>query len=134
MQLQAAVKKVPVMRVSFTIPGRPVPKQRPRMGPNGHVYTPKNCREYEKKVAATAYTVFRRPYAGPVALEVNFFLTSRPGDLDNYVKAVSDGLNRIAYQDDRQVVELKAKLTVMKGISERAEVTIRALPLKFVIQ
>ena len=119
------------MQVYFTIPGRPVPKQRPRLGKNGIVYTPKNCREYEKRVAAAAYTVFRRPYAGPVALEVNLFLASRPGDLDNYVKAVSDGMNGIAYQDDRQVVELKAKLTVRKGIPERAEVIIKALPLSF---
>lgn len=117
------------MKVCFTIPGRPVPKQRPRVGQNGNIYTPKNCREYEKKVAATAHTIFRRPYAGPVALEVHFFLTCRPGDLDNYVKAVSDGLNRIAYQDDRQVVELKAKITVRSGIQERAEVTLTALPL-----
>ena len=80
-------------------------------------------------MAEVAYTVFRRPCAGPVALEVNLFLASRPGDLDNYVKAVSDGMNGIAYQDDRQVVELKAKLVVRKGISKRAEVTIKARPL-----
>lgn len=118
------------MKVNFTIPGRPVPKQRPRMGRNGHVYTPKNCREYEEKVAVVASSLFRKPYAGPVALEVHFFLASRPGDLDNYVKAVSDGLNCIAYQDDRQVVEIKAKITVQRGIVERSEVTLRALPLK----
>ncbi|MDO7788803.1 RusA family crossover junction endodeoxyribonuclease [Desulforamulus aquiferis] len=117
------------MKVSFSIPGRPVPKQRPRVGKNGSIYTPKNCKEYEKKVAEVAYTVFRRPYAGPVALEINLFLTSRPGDLDNYVKSVSDGLNKIAYLDDRQVVELKAKVIVQTGITERAEVTIKALPL-----
>ncbi|MDO7787891.1 RusA family crossover junction endodeoxyribonuclease [Desulforamulus aquiferis] len=131
MQLQTAVKKVLPVKVSFTVPGRPVPKQRPRMGKGGIVYTPKNCREYEGKVAKTAHTIFRRPYAGPVALEVNLFLASRPGDLDNYVKSISDGLNGIAYLDDRQVVELKAKLTVQRGLPERAEVTVTAIPLCF---
>jgi Holliday junction resolvase RusA-like endonuclease len=30
------------------------------------------------------------------------------GDLDNYVKSLLDGLNGVAYEDDKQVVNLKA--------------------------
>lgn len=109
--------------ISFTIPGRPVPKQRPRVGKNGSIYTPKKCREYEKVVAIYAKTVFRQPLTGPVALGLKLYFSVRPGDLDNYVKAISDGLNRIAWVDDRQVVKLYASLQI--GQPERAEVIIQ---------
>ena len=38
------------------------------------------------------------------------FVTSR-GDLDNYIKFVFDVLNKIAYDDDSQIVALTAKKT-----------------------
>lgn len=113
--------------IHFTVPGRPVPKQRPRVGKNGNIYIPQKCRVYEKQVGMMARQVFPRPLTGPVALEVKLFFTSRPGDLDNYVKAISDGLNGIAWQDDRQVVELQASLQKARGSRERAEVTVRQI-------
>jgi Holliday junction resolvase RusA-like endonuclease len=30
------------------------------------------------------------------------------GDVDNYVKSLLDGLNGVAYDDDKQIVNLKA--------------------------
>jgi Holliday junction resolvase RusA-like endonuclease len=39
--------------VKFTVPGRPIPKGRPRLGIRGrkaYVYTPPETREYEKIV------------------------------------------------------------------------------------
>lgn len=113
--------------VSFTIPGRPVPKQRPRVGRNGNMYTPNKSREYEKTVGWAAKQVFKNPISGPVSLQVRLHLTSTSGDLDNYIKTIQDGLNKIAWLDDRQVIQLKASLNVRPGIRERAEVVIQKL-------
>ena len=38
------------MKVTFTVPGIPVGKGRPRFMKNGHTYTPQKTREYENKV------------------------------------------------------------------------------------
>lgn len=57
----------------------------------------------------------RAPLKGKIKINVDFFrrkpkkITSRLwGDLDNHVKAVLDALNGIAYNDDSQVVEVRA--------------------------
>ena len=39
------------MKVEFTIPVKPVAKQRPRLAKNGHVYTPANTKVFENIVA-----------------------------------------------------------------------------------
>ena len=113
--------------VTFTIPGRPVPKQRPRTGRNGRIYTPKKSRSYEETVGWAGKQVFKNPYDGPVQLQVNVYLSAPGGDLDNYVKSIQDGLNGIAWRDDRQVTRLKAGLFVRPGVRERAEVVIQEL-------
>lgn len=68
---------------------------------------------------------FPSPLREPVVLGVKFYFSRRPGDLDNYVKAISDGLNGIAWQDDRQVVKLFASLK--RGSPERAEVVVQQI-------
>jgi crossover junction endodeoxyribonuclease RusA len=113
------------MAVAFTVSGRPVPKQRPRLGRNGNIYTPKNCREYEKAVGWAARRLFRNPLEGPVELHVRLYLNSKGGDLDNYIKAISDGLNGVAWLDDSQVERIMASMTVKENAAERAEVLVR---------
>lgn len=47
----------------------------------------------------------------------------RDGDIDNYLKAALDGLNGIAYQDDRQITSIWAeKLRAEDKDSERMEI------------
>lgn len=113
--------------VFFTVPGRPVPKQRPRAGRNGRIYTPKKSREYEKAVARAARPVFKEPYRGPVSLQVQVYLSRPGGDLDNYIKSIQDGLNGIAWMDDRQVKKLKAGMSVRRGQEDRVEITVKKL-------
>lgn len=110
--------------VSFTVPGRPVPKQRPRLGKNKNVYTPVKCRDYEKTVGRAAKKVFVNPYDGPVGLAVRIYLAKEGGDLDNYIKSISDGLNGVAWRDDSQVTRIKADLIIQDGVTERAELSI----------
>lgn len=101
--------------VTFTVPGRPVLKQRPRVGKNGKIYTPKKSRDYEEQVAWAARPVFKEPYLGPVGLQIQVYLSRPGGDLDNYVKTIQDGLNGIAWRDDRQVKMLFAVVSVKRG-------------------
>lgn len=104
----------------FEIPGDPVPKGRPRFSMAGkpRTYTPRRTREYEEAVG-WAYRSARSggPHGGPVVLRIA--IRERPGrrgDIDNYAKAILDGLNGIAWIDDDQVVGLT--VAVARGAEE----------------
>ncbi len=129
------------MRVSFTVVGDPVPKARARTvrkGGRTWSFTPKKVAVWEKVVKEEASKYFPEPFNGPVALALAFYM-KRPKsrkkdnyvmttpDLDNLEKAFLDGLNGIAYDDDKQVVVKNAvKRYVITGVP-RVEVVVSAL-------
>ncbi|MFB5661523.1 RusA family crossover junction endodeoxyribonuclease [Alteribacillus sp. HJP-4] len=44
----------------------------------------------------------------PVYVNISIFLCGgSQGDIDNYVKRITHGLNKIAYDDDRQILIVK---------------------------
>lgn len=115
--------------VSFEVPGKAVPKQRPRRARNGHFYTPQPTVEYEREVAWRSKIAMkgRLPFICPVSVSIEIRLVPprswyaskqvralngelRPSrfDLDNCVKALTDGMNGIVYKDDRQIYEITA--------------------------
>lgn len=116
------------MMHKITIPGRPVPKGRPRLGVRGrkaYIYTPPETKEYEKLVGWVAKCTGCRPTEGPVAVMLDVF-ARRKMDVDNIAKSVLDGLNGVAYLDDVQVVELLVrKYRVKNKADERVEIEIR---------
>lgn len=110
------------------IPGKPQGKGRPRFY-HGHVVTPENTRTYEQIIAmlwkCERYGVSDKP----IAVEITAFYlvpkswskkkqaavyageikpTVKP-DIDNIVKIVLDGLNGVAFTDDKQVIEIQAQ-------------------------
>ena len=93
--------------ISYIIPRRPEPKQRPRKGKNGSVYTPAKTREYEEYVGWCAKRWFVRPMMGEVELFARFYFKSKKNrpDLSNLTKALEDGMNGIAYIDDKQIIK-----------------------------
>ncbi|MDR0478305.1 MAG: RusA family crossover junction endodeoxyribonuclease [Burkholderiaceae bacterium] len=119
--------------ITFTIPGEPVAKGRPRsFVRGGHVghYTPEKTARYENlvKLAAQQAMAGRSQQQGAVALTVRAYMgipaswslrkqkqaalgeitpTKRP-DLDNIIKAIKDGCNGVAWRDDAQVVDVRA--------------------------
>lgn len=135
--------------LTLTIPGNPVPKGRPRArvvnGKFAQLYTPKETREYEDKIAALVHANGHvQPVEGPATLHV-VAVMKRPQrlcrkrdkdgllpahdckvDLDNIVKAVSDGLQKSGVlPDDRQIVEVRAwKFYAERSGSPRVEVVL----------
>ena len=108
----------------IVIPGKPFAKQRPRMTRQGRTYTPAATVSFERTVAQYAIDERAPVLKGPVRLTV--IATFEPAkswskkkraaalwgphvqkpDLDNCVKAILDGLNRVAFVDDSQVCEI----------------------------
>jgi Holliday junction resolvase RusA-like endonuclease len=106
---------------SFTIPGKPFAKQRHRTTRAGRSYTPAETVSFERTVGTIAGPLFPRPMQGPVSLAIvahfqmpaswprkkREAMNGKPHiqkpDLSNVQKAIEDGLNRIAYDDDCQV-------------------------------
>lgn len=138
------------MTVSFVIPGPPRGKGRPRFAKvGGHVrtFTDKKTRDYEALVAATARSVMagRDPLEGAVWVRIDAYFAPpssatkkkraamlaneiRPitkTDADNIAKAVLDGLNAVAFADDKQVVGLG--VTKRYAEQDRVVVTVGAI-------
>lgn len=101
-------------KVCFIVPGVPQPKERPRVGANGNVYTPRKTTEFEDTVRLLAIIALKQ-LGWPLDSEERFgvqmkfyFPDRRRRDLDNGVKAVLDGLQHHksvpgVFRDDSQV-------------------------------
>lgn len=106
---------MPTNEIRFVVPGNPVPKARPRVGKNGHMYTPKETTAYEAKVKAAALQarVIASQEPGAElwdmrAMRYHLFVlayksTSRSMDADNVFKSVADALRGTLYADDDHV-------------------------------
>lgn len=110
--------------VAFTVPGKPIPKKRPRVTRNG-VYTPHETTAFEQSVTVAATQAMRGKQLldQDVALVAMFERTDRIRcDIDNLVKAVTDAIQstraskshmgRIGpvLRDDSQIVDMRVRL------------------------
>lgn len=117
--------------ISFNIPGEPQGKGRPRFSTRGgfvKTYTPENTASYENFVKVCYLNEFHDfKIKGEIEAEIyayfpipkNFskkkrqlasYGEIRPAkkpDCDNIAKIILDSLNGIAYEDDRQIIDLK---------------------------
>ena len=118
------------MRIEFIIPGKVQAKQRPRF--NGkYTYTPERTVAYENWVKTCYLEKYRgqKPLEKPLKVSIiayydipkstskkkrqqmlddNIFPTIKP-DTDNIAKSILDSLNKIAYLDDKQVINLNVR-------------------------
>lgn len=122
---------VGVKRAEFDIPGEPKGKGRPRFTRNGHTYTPRDTAEYEKLVKleykrqcgemyfpkGTMLIMYINAFYGiPKStgrkqrerMLLNEICPVKKPDLDNIVKIIADSLNKVAYDDDAQIVNVSA--------------------------
>lgn len=107
-------------RYNLEINTRPFPKERPRLCRNRLVYTPIKTRNFENMIAYEWKKKYKNLILkGAVKLDLVFVFkkaktckktlhTQRP-DIDNLLKSILDGLNKVAFVDDCQVVELNSK-------------------------
>jgi len=132
------------MSVTFTIPGKPFAKQRPRFSRrSGRSYTPAATVSFENTVRSYGLEHFETPLTGPIRLTVwatfqpakswskkktaehlGRYHTQKP-DADNVGKAICDGLNRIAFADDSQIADIQIRK--VWGPEARTVVTVEAL-------
>ena len=115
--------------MDFIVDGKPQGKQRPRFSRiSKTVYTPTKTAKYEKQIAK-AYTESGGkciPADCYVSVSVSAFFPipksyskkkredclerklrpDKKPDMDNILKVILDALNKVAYEDDKQVVEL----------------------------
>lgn len=130
--------------VTFTVPGRPYAKKRPRFSRRiGRAFDPKENATAEDSIGVIALPHFPQPITGPVRLEIiaTFAIpkswskakaaaallqphTQKP-DGDNLLKTVKDALNRIAWADDGQVFD--ARVVKVWGGADATAVTVAAV-------
>ena len=119
--------------VTFMVEGTPVPKGRPRFARRGKfvsTYSPKTTVDYESKVSESAKLAMgaSEPLETPVGAYIYITLPvpasyskkrtqaclsgqerpTKKSDIDNYCKAIFDGMNGIVFVDDSLVVSLHA--------------------------
>ena len=116
------------MKLEFEIPGEPTAKGRPKLSRYG-TYTPIKTKEYEEYIKACFCQYYNgEPLEGSLEVSLTFRrriqksgsktvkAAKRTGkllpvvkpDLDNYIKAVLDALNGLAYKDDAQICFIQA--------------------------
>lgn len=107
--------------IKIVVPGRPVPKARPRLGKRGNVYTPTRTKEYEQLVGWCAKQHIQETIDGDIALHIKVYVKNNIfPDIDNIAKSIMDGLNGVAYKDDKQVSCLTVQR--IKGNEEKVEI------------
>jgi Holliday junction resolvase RusA-like endonuclease len=129
-----------VLRLSFEVPGRPVPKARARQGRAGrggrHVfYTPQTTRGYEERVAWLAKRARtdlenrmgqRWPLDQMYSLKADIYtMRGIRIDLDNVGKLLADACEGVLWINDRLVYTFSLqRIDVPRPELERAELTI----------
>ena len=133
------------MNVKFIIPGPAQAKQRPRVNRNtGRIYTPGATHKYEKLVKESYgdNPCFEDQF---ISIKITFkfevpksyskkkrsealegIIRPTKADIDNYIKSVLDGLNGIAWRDDRYIYAVTAE----KIFAEKAETIVEINSMK----
>lgn len=117
--------------LQLTIPGEPMGKARPKVTRFG-TYTPKKTVNYETLIQELFITKYPKSICFPIdplRMKISAYFTipksaskrskvamlageirpTKKPDGDNIIKIVSDALNRLAYHDDSQIVEVACK-------------------------
>lgn len=125
----------------FVVPGEPIPKGRARsrvVRPKSgkafvQHYTPGETTAYEDRVGllcrvavARARWLFTAKDRFAIAIRVFRTHEGAGGDLDNYVKTISDAINGVAFGDDRYIRSLSASLSHDRE-RPRVEIVIRRM-------
>jgi Holliday junction resolvase RusA-like endonuclease len=114
----------------ITIPGRPIPAVRMTQKSKWNSDSAKRYLEYKNFIGIIAKRNFKTPTSEKVNVMVNVYLSGKKtpmgqdGDVDNYLKAALDGLNKIAWLDDRQVQAALVSKLSCDEVEQRMEILI----------
>lgn len=130
--------------MKFVVEGKIKGKARPRWSSaSGCMYTPLETKQYENYIAHCFKIAGGKKIEGAVNLTItmlfaipkntkkadrelckfNEILPTKKPDIDNCLKAVMDGLNGVAYEDDKQVTKNYVEKRWTTGI-ERLEIEV----------
>lgn len=113
--------------IRFEVQGKVVGKARPRFA-GGHTYTPTSTRTYERKILRKFREAGGEKMSGPLHVDFEAVygvqksvskrererklrgdeITLMKPDIDNVEKILLDALNKAAYEDDAEVVSVRA--------------------------
>lgn len=130
--------------IRFTVPGEPRGKGRPRFVSTprgGRTYTDPQTASYENLVKLCARQAGAVVTDAPLCVDIVAYFTPAPSwskkrtaaalanetfpgrfDVDNIAKAALDGLNGVAFHDDKQVADLRVRKRF--ATEARLEITI----------
>ena len=115
--------------IKIVIDGDPIPAARPRYSVR-RVYQPKRNVEYRERVQASAVVSMsgKEPMTGELSAVVKLYRRYKPsarnfGDVDNHLKAIFDGMNKIVFDDDSQITRCVVEKFTDKN-QPRAEIEI----------
>lgn len=101
--------------IRFFVPGNPVPKQSFFYTKNGGGFTDPRMKAWQNTVILYATRNVDEMITGDVHAHLSFFLPDHHRrDCDNLSKAVLDGLNGIAFEDDKNITRLVIEKQVNK--------------------
>lgn len=137
-----------MISIMFTVYGEPVAKGRPRFSTRGKfpvAYTPEKTKTYESEVGMMAKVAMGASKALEGPLEAFIYVTfpvplsytkkrteaclkgfeqhTKKPDLDNVVKSVIDGMDKIVFDNDSQITSIHA--TKVYGDIAKVEVLVR---------
>ena len=114
----------------ITIPGRPVPAVRMTQKDKWKD-SAKKYLTYKSVIGIIARQQCKFPTQQSVAVIVRAYLKGKTtlmgmdGDVDNYLKSALDGMNKIVFADDRQVIQaVVLKLPCQSEVEQRMEIEV----------
>ena len=115
--------------IRIIVDGDPIPAARPRYSVR-RVYQPKRNAKYRECVQASALVAMsgKKPMTGELSAVVKLYRKYKPsarnfGDVDNHLKAIFDGMQKIVFNDDSQITRCLVEKFTDKA-QPRAEIEI----------
>lgn len=114
---------------SYTLPMPPSANKYWRnvvIGGKARTLVSEGAKNYKKEIAELAHRLGMRPAVGDVSIAIRLYRNQASGDLDNRIKVTLDALRGVAFEDDKQVVEIHAYRHDDKG---NGRIVISVLPV-----